>query len=69
VLPRIFHPGKTSGFILLRSLIACSSLLLVLSAALVIFVSVLKNGREINDAARKIIEERNAASRGEIEEI
>jgi hypothetical protein len=66
--PRIFHPGKTNGFILLRTLIVCSALLLVLSAALILFASVLNNSKKINDAARSLIGERNAASRGELDE-
>ncbi len=65
---RISLPGKTDGFILLRTLLFSAALLLILSAALSIMISLFRHSSDIKTQSEILIKERNAAVLKELDE-
>lgn len=65
---RIFLHGRTDGFILLRTLLFSAALIVILSSALSLMVSVLRQSSDIKVQSEKLISERNAAAYKELHE-
>lgn len=63
---RIFLHGKTDGFIVLRTLIFCTGLIIILSAALTVTTSILRKSSDIKIRCENILEERNNAAKQEL---